>query len=571
MRTTVVKIVLAVLLAVLVLGLTKLQIFESAAYKDLSLKNCIRLIPQEGSRGSILDRKGRVIAGSSLSYDVAVLPQENEQVEKVIRGLAVVLRTSDENLRKKFRDNYTRANIPVVVARNVEIKKVMALEEMKFTLSGFIVQPHPVRQYPHGKLASHVLGYLSEIDRWRLTKLADYGYKTKDIVGFGGVEERFDYYLRQADGGTSVEVDRKGKVVRVVGFEPPGSGKDIQLTLDVKIQKIAQDLLAQRKGCVIIMDPYTGELIALASGPDFDPALFVGKTSGTEVSSLFNNPDSPMLNRAISGLYPPGSVFKPIVAAAALESRKINTSTSFLCEGQTYVGHQKFGCWNTHGVQSIVAAIAHSCNVFFYRSGLLIGPQLISDYSLKFGLAKPTSVDLPYEASGCVPNPFWKKIYRFQKWFSGDTANLSIGQGDLLVTPLQMARFMAVFANGGTLVAPYVVKAVQGADVSVYQEKNIRVPMKAETMHIIKNGLKEVVTDPQGTGHVLSGLGVSVAGKTGTAQAAGGPSHAWFVGYFPAERPRYVICSFIERGGPGYYACLMARQIIEAMLQQELL
>ncbi|MCX5703130.1 MAG: penicillin-binding transpeptidase domain-containing protein, partial [Candidatus Omnitrophica bacterium] len=379
-----------------------------------------------------------------------------------------------------------------------------------------------------------------------------------------------DYYLRQEEGGLSIEVDHKGRFVRTLGFRPPRNGRDIQLTLSLKIQKIVEDKLGDRKGCVIIMDPDTGEIIAMVSSPSFNPSAFVDKSSSS-LSYLFNNPDAPLINRAISAAYPPGSTFKAIVATAGLETKKINLSTTFLCKGSIFVGKQEFACWNIHNQQSLIPAIAHSCNVFFYKTGLLIGPWAIHDYAVKFGLSRPTSFELPYEASGFLPSPLWRKINRFRNWFDGDTVNLSIGQGDVLVTPLQMVRMMAVFANRSFLVTPYIVKAVDGRDISLYQRKITHFPIKTSTIDYIRQGLRGVVLDAAGTANVLSSLAVPVAGKSGTAQAPPGQAHAWFIGFFPFKNPRFTICVFLERGGPGYFSCVLAKQIIEAMLSEGLI
>jgi penicillin-binding protein 2 len=235
------------------------------------------------------------------------------------------------------------------------------------------------------------------------------------------------------------------------------------------------------------------------------------------------------------------------------------------------VGRQEFSCWNTHNQQNLIAAIAHSCNVFFYRTGLLLGAQVIHDYAVKFGLSRPTSFELPYEVGGFVPSPLWRKINKFRNWFDGDTANLSIGQGDCLVTPLQMARVMAVFANGGYAVTPYIVKAIDGRDISIYQRKIVNLSLKTTTIDYIRQGLREVILDPGGTGKVLSDLSVSTAGKTGTAQVPSSQPHAWFIGFFPFKNPKFVICVFLERGGPGYFSCILAKHIIEAMINEGLI
>ena len=551
----------------LIFGLLNLQVIHGGAYRELGNKNCIRLVAQDGSRGRIIDREGNIIADSKLTYDLMLLPQDALQQEKIISSSSRILHKSVKDLKNAFNNGFISSSVPVTIARNISIKEAIALDELKVDLPAIIVQPNPIRHYPNSRLASHVLGYVSEIDRWRLTKLEDYGYKTKDIVGFGGVEERYDYYLRQEEGGISFEVDHRGKFIRTLGFKPPLNGKDIQLTLNIKIQKIAEDYLSGRKGCVIIMDPYTGEILAMASSPDFDPSAFAEKNN-SEISSLFNNPSSPLMNRATGGAYAPGSVFKLVVASAALENKKINPNTTFLCQGSTPVGRREFKCWSTHGAQNLLEAITHSCDVFFYKTGLLVGPQLIHDYALKFGFSRTTSFELPYEVPGFIPSPLWRKINKFKNWFDGDTANLSIGQGDVLVTPLQVMRMTAVFANGGYLVTPYIVKAIDGREVAVYQKKPEKLNLKKETIERIKEGLNNVVNDPTGTASVLSGLAVTVAGKTGTAQAPPGQAHAWFTGFFPVKSPKFAICVFLERGSAGYVSCVVAKQIIQEMANQ---
>lgn len=569
----------------LVLGLLNLQALHKNKYKDLSDKNCVRLLSQKGSRGKILDRQGNAIADNKISYDVMILPQEltgskNKQrpvsqnslgsyKEWLLKELARILEVNVKELKEAFKNGYIGSSSPIVIAKNIDIKKAIALEEARLNLPAVIIQPNPKRAYPYGKLAAHVIGYVNEIDRWRLTKLADYGYKTKDIVGFGGLEEKYDYYLRQEEGGLSVEVNHKGRLTRILGFQPPRNGRNIQLTLDLKIQKIVEEKIAERKGCVILMDPYSGEIIAMASSPSFSPSAFTDKSSS--LNSLFNNPDSPLLNRAVSCGYPAGSLFKLIVAAAGLETKKINSATSFLCEGGTLIGKQKFACWSTHDHQNLIAAIAHSCNVFFYKTGQLLGGQTIYDYALKFGLAKPTSIELPYETGGFIPSPLWQRIYKFRNWFDGDTANLSIGQGEVLVTPLQMARLMAVFANQGCLVTPYIVKSIDGHDISSQQKKAVSLPIKSDTLDYVRQGLRAVVSDSAGTANVLSGLSVPVAGKTGTAQAPPGQPHAWFAGFFPFKNPKFVICVLLERGGPGYVSCVLAKEIIQEMTDEGLI
>ena len=568
-RNSIFKFLINFIFVGLLAGLLNLDLLQGAKFRQLSNSNCIRLISQSGSRGRILDRNGNVIVGNKISYDLMILPQELNQVDRLLSGVSRILGVEAKELKDTFKKNFISSSLPTTVASNIELKKAIMLEEYKVEEPSIIIQPKPLRDYPYAALACHVIGYVNEIDRWRLTMLEDYGYKTKDIVGFGGVEEKYDYYLRQEEGGLSVEVNHRGKFTRVLGFQPPKNGKDIQLTLDLKIQKIAEENLSGRKGCVILMDPQSGEILALANYPNFNPAVFVHKRTAL-IAGLFNNPDAPLINRAIGSSYPPASVFKIVSACAGLELKKINLSTSFLCQGAILVGARKFSCWDVHGAQGIIQAIAHSCDVFFYRTGLLLGAQNIHDYALKLGFGRSVGFDLPSATTGFIPSPLWRKINKFQNWFDGDTANLSIGQGECLVSPLQAVDAMAVFANRGYLPSPYIIKAVGGLDLGGKKKRLIWVGFKKSTLETLRQGLREAVSDAKGTGNTLASLPVSVAGKTGTAQVPHGMTHAWFVGFFPYAQPKYVICVFLENGGPGHAASMIAKQIIVEMHNQGL-
>ncbi len=569
-RKDILNLIIIFVFGVLLIGLFNLDILQGAKFRRQSDNNCIRLIPQSGARGNVLDRNGQIIVDSKISYDVMILPQDLRRIDQILSRISRILGVEAKELKAAFRKNFISSSVPVTVATNIDPKKAILLGEYKVEEPSVMVQPEPLRHYPYGPLAAHVIGYVNQIDRWRLTKLEDYGYKTKDIVGFGGVEEKYDYYLRQEEGGLSVEVNHQGKFMRVLGFEAPSNGKDVQLTLDLKIQKIVEENLTGRKGSAILMGPWTGEILALASYPNFNPAVFVDNRA-TLISGLFNNPDAPLMNRAISSSYPPASVFKLNVACAALELKKIDLSTSFLCQGSTMVGARRFSCWDVHGPEDIFQAIAHSCDVFFYKTGLLLGAQNIHDYALKLGFGKNVGFELPYETSGFIPSPLWRRINKFQNWFDGDTANLTIGQGDCLVTPLQAANMMAVFANGGYLLSPYIVKAVGGLELGAKKKKLTRVNFKKTTFDVLSKGLRKVVTDDKGTGNALSFLPVTVAGKTGTAQVSRGANHGWFVGFFPFDKPKFVICVFLENGGSGHAASVVAKQIIDEMSKQGLI
>ncbi len=569
-RLRLVNFIAAGLFLVLAWGLFNLAVLKGAKNRYLSDKNSIRLIPQVGARGKILDRNKEVIVSSRLVYDVMVMPQSGSLLAQVFESAAKYLDTGAKDLEKAYRKNFFSASLPVPIAKNVTIKQAIAIEELKLDVPSVSVVARPERFYPHGDLGCHYLGYLSEINRSRLTKLKDYGYKTKDIVGFSGVEEKYDYYLRQEEGGLSVQVDHRGRFVKVLGFRPPHNGIDIQLTIDLKIQKIAEEAFGQRRGALVIMDPFSGEIIAMISSPRFDPAAFVLRDN-QEITGYFRNPHAPLLNRCISSSYPPGSVFKLIVAAGALEQKKVDLNTTFVCPGYLMVGRRRFGCWDTHGAQSLIPGIAHSCDVFFYKTGLLLGPQLIHDYAVKFGFSRPTGFELGPETSGFIPSPLWRRINKFRPWGDGDTANFAIGQGDVLTSPLQIACMVSVFANKGYLVRPYIVKAVGGKDISDSQRKYSNVGIKEAAMEPVRKGMREVIAGVRGTAGLLAQSPGEIAGKTGTAQCPPKPSHGWFAGYFPYNKPKYAFCIFVENGGHGYLAAVIFKKIVEAMRAEKLI
>ncbi|MFH1577893.1 MAG: penicillin-binding protein 2 [Candidatus Omnitrophota bacterium] len=557
----------------LCLVLAYFQVVKFSEYQQLSQANRIRILPQPASRGRIFDRNGNVLADNTLSYNVLILPQETEYVEEQILKLSQILLIPPEQLNLRFKKGYTAPFIPILICEDISFDKAIAIGQLKYDLPQVVIQTVPKRSYPFANVISHVLGYIRQIDVWRLERLKEYGYKVQDLIGYSGIEEVYDYVLRPHKGGMQVEVDNKGRLSRIIGFKPAEKGKDIQLTIDLRLQKIVHRNLKGKIGSVIILDPFTGEVFALVSSPDFNPQVFLDPPSKS-VNSLLRDPDAPLLNRAVNASYPLGSVFKLVVAAAGLEEKKIDTGTVFFCSGGTQIGNRKFACWGLHAREDIFAAITHSCNVFFYKLGLRLGPQLITEYALKFGFGQATGIDLSSESAGDVPYSLWDRIKKRQFWFDGDTANLSIGQGELLVVPLQVARMMAAFANGGKLVTPRLIKSInngnQVLDLSS-STRSVNLSIDKETLEIIKSGMAGVVNDPEGSANILRGLGINVAGKTGTAQVGAGQAHAWFTGYFPVKQPKFVICVFLEHAGSSLHSVELTREIIKEMLREGLL
>jgi len=545
-----------------------LQVIQGNYYRYLSKSNSIRIIPEEGARGRILDRNSNVLVDNYLSFDVLILTRDMLDKDKTFKKLSEILNVPEVDLRRRFSLRYFAPFSPVKIAENIDRQQAIKLEMFNQQLPGVMLRTTPKRNYPYGGLAAQTIGYLGEIDYWRLTKLESYGYKAGDMVGYGGVEERYDYYLRATEGGLQVEVDHRGRFKRALGYKHPVNGKDVQLSLNLILQKIAEEALAGHNGAVVVMDPLSGEILAMANYPGFNPDAFLEK-SPSILQKIFTDPEAPLLNRCIGAALQPGSVFKVITAISGLSTGKIEPVTTNYCPGSMRVGRRVFSCWNTHGVQNLFQAIAHSCDVYFYHTGLAAGPQALSDFALKFGLGKASGIDLPEEASGNIPSPAART--KKQGWYDGDTANFSIGQGEVLTTPLQLARVMAIFANGGYLVAPYIIKSVGGKDVSASRRKIIQVPVSKYHISTVRKALRGVVSDEHGTADTLNLSKVAVAGKTGTAEAPPRQPHSWFAGFFPFDSPRYAICVFLEHGGSSHYAVMIAKIIIERMLEEGLL
>lgn len=577
---------------IIILNLFYLQFIKSGQFRRLDLANRIRLIPQPGSRGAILDRNGLVLVDNRPSFNLYLLREEEKPKKELFAKLSSVLGIKEEMLQKNYQKKYSFGFLPVLLAQDIGRSHAVVIEELKSKFPQLFIQIVPRRMYREGAFACHLLGYVSKIDSWRLEQFKGYGYKPKDEVGFGGVEEFYDYLLHPEDGGMQVEVDHRGRISRVLGVKEGKRGADIFLTIDLRIQRIAENALNGKTGAVVILDPRNGEILGLCSFPEFNPSLFV--QSSPVIRTLLNDPDAPLFNRAVSGTFPAGSIFKMIVAAAGLETKTIDAKTAFFCRGAYRIGNRQFQCWKEHGRVDLIKGLAASCNVFFYNLGLLLGPAKINQFALKFGLGRPCTVDLPAEAQGKLPysftpfevparfrggavalgdllrTGFTRRLRRKTSWFDGDTANFAIGQGEVLVTPLQAARMAAVFANGGRLIQPHLLRAIKKeSSILKVKFKNPKVlPLRQSTLNIINQGLHQAVCRSEGTAHILSSLKVDVAGKTGTAQVTGGSSHSWFVGYFPKDNPRFVICVLLEHGGSGYNACLVTKEIIQKMLEE---
>lgn len=568
MRDREVIIIVTVLFVILVLGLFYIQVIQGDYFYELSRKNIIRVVPLEAARGRILDRNGAVLADTIPSFDISVIPQEIKTSTSIFEKLSQLLGIPIEELRRNYKKDYVNSFTPVKIYEKLDKDKIIVLEENKFQLQGVVVDVEPRRFYPFGKMLSHVLGHLSQIDISRVRRLKSYGYESTDLVGYGGLEEHYDLFLRGQEGGEQIEVDNRGERIRTVGYKPSRAGQDIQITIDIGVQKIVDKFMQDEKGAVVIIDPYSGEIIAMGSYPGYNPNDFI-KGNNEAIKKLLENTGSPLFNRAVAGQFPPGSVFKIVTATAALEQKPSFINKTFVCNGFLQIGNRYYDCHTTHGQENLTDAIIHSCNVYFYNLGMRIGPEAINKYAHMLGLGKKTGIDLSYEAKGFIPSPKWRKIRWLEDWHKGDTANMSIGQGEVLVTPLQLVRMISVFINGGELVYPHLIKTIGNKQVNIAGNRTIK--LSSNTVDNINRALYGVVDSPQGTAHETQIRGLKIYAKTGTAQVSGKLAHGWLLGYVGRGEPRYAFCILLENCGSSHIAVGVARRILKDMLEEGLI
>lgn len=555
MRLKNLSIIITVMFSVLLAGLFWTQVIRGGHYYALSQNNRIRLVSQEAPRGKIFDSNDRVIADSILSYNLVIKSQELKNKRQRLTAfdkLSPALGGSVESLEAIYKRNYIAPFADTPVAENINRELAFKLEQMNLDVPEAAVKTTPQRRYLYKEATAPILGYLGEIDKEQLLALKEYGYRQRDIVGKSGLEKTLDRILRGEDGGMQIEVNNRGYKEAVLSSKEPKAGKDVRLTINIDIQQYAYDLLDGRKGAIVVLNPQDGSVISMVSSPSFDPHIFFSAERRYAIKTLFSDESAPLLNRAVQSEYTPGSIFKIVTVTAGLETGKISSGTTFFCPGFYFLGRRRFGCWQKkgHGRLDLKGAIQHSCNVYFFRAGHKIQQEALAYYARMFGLGRRTGIDLAGEAKGFVPDKNWKRRIVGENWYDGDTLNLSIGQGYVLMTPLQAAVMVSVIANNGKLIQPYVVESVAGVKVGLPHIRAMPISSN-ETIQIIKKGLNMAVESPGGTGIWARVDGLNVSGKTGTAQIMNDSPHAWFVGYAPAEEPKAAIAVFLENGGYG--------------------
>jgi penicillin-binding protein 2 len=581
---------------ILIIRLWILQIMEGATIMIKSKENQTRVIRVNAPRGLFYDRKGKILVSSRLSHNVSVVPEDIKDKPEILSLLSKILKTPEAAIEEKLKPDPKHPRNPyqfIPIANDLDPTTVIKLLEAKLDLPGVEVDEAPVRSYLYGEFASHLFGYIREINDSELSQFKEKGYRLGDLIGKTGLERTYEEYLRGSDGGKIFEVDIHGRPLCLLENREPTPGNNIHLTIDQKIQTVAEQAFSDqllylqkytkyrnaKAGAVVVLDPRDGDILAMVSKPGFDPNLFVGMIPPEVAEKLYNNPLHPFTNRAVQGEFAPGSTFKPITVAAALMEHKVDLKQQFYCNGYDPIWGKKFKCWvvgseqGRHGAEDIVAGLKNSCNIVMAELSRRVGPDILAKYARFFGLGKPTGLQLnPGEVSGLVADPDWKrKNTKEKEWYPLETMHFGIGQGYLTVTPLQLAQVYAAIANNGKVYRPRIVSKITTPTGQVVKQFNPQLSMDLklpkEVSDIIHQGLLAVVSE--GTAAwVFQGFPLDkypVAGKTGTAQKPPYDDYGIFASYAPANKPEIVIIILIEQAGSGSGgAAPVARKILEA-------
>jgi len=528
--------------------LAYLQLVQGSRSSQLADSNRIRIIDKQPERGVIYDRNGKILVSGRLSHSVYLWPMAHTKKgwPEVAVRLSTILEVSQADLEEQLEQAGPNSSQLIRVARGITPEQFTALHEYEKDLDGVEVYIESVRNYPNGSVGAHLLGYTRNISPEMLKTKKQEGYKQRDLIGQMGVEKAYENLLRGEWGGQQVEVNGAGRPIKVLGEKPAKPGKDIHLTIDLDVQKVAEKALGDRKGAIVAMDPNNGAILAMVSRPAFDPNLFSKDRLSKKDWETVQGKEHPLVNRALSA-FPPASTFKIITASAGLETGKFTPDTVLQTFGSLTVGGVTFGEWNHSGFGPLgfVGALQNSSDTFFYQIGRKVGGPGLIEWARNYGFGKKTGIELANEESrGFVPDEAWKqKVFKIP-WTVGDSINMSIGQGALQVTPLQSAVMFAVAANGGYRVQPHLLKDDE-------DKKNLRVSlnMKPSTIKILRDGLRKVVSD--GTARSLNLPSIPpAAGKTGTAEAGKDrPNHTWFGAYAPSDKPEIVVVAFGENSG----------------------
>ncbi|MGH0035220.1 MAG: penicillin-binding protein 2 [Myxococcota bacterium] len=592
-RIGLVGALLAVAFVIFAVRLFQLQIIQGADLRNRSERNFVRTVRLLAPRGEIVDRNGRVVATSRPAFGVGVIPSEVQAAGITYEVLGRLLEREPVELASQVGEPRGRERFQAVVLdSDLSYDGLARVESHRYALPGVVTDSVPRRHYPEHDFASHLLGTIGEIQQQQLSKRRFAGYRAGEVVGQRGLERELERHLRGRDGGRNLVVNVAGREVEVLDEVKPEPGGRVVLTLDIDLQRAAEEAFRapeteptldpetgelvppepDKMGALVALDPRNGDVLALVSRPAYDPNAFAGGIDSGTWRALMDDEWRPLQDRALSGVYPPGSTYKAVVAAAGLAEGVIDPEEKVLCPGHYRLGRRVYRCWRRggHGPVNLWEAIRGSCDVYFYELGLRLGIDTIARYARAFGLGQPTGIDLPGEKAGLVPSSEWKERARGEPWIKGETVSAAIGQGYNLTTPLQMAVAYAAIANGGVPVKPRTILRLEDWQGELVEVRSVRlgerVPVDDEHLQLVRDGLTAVVMDPKGTGRRARVPGVNVAGKTGTSQVVRLEhvegleddeipiryrDHAWFAAFAPAEDPEIVVVALVEHGGSG--------------------
>ena len=567
-----------------------LQILKGEDFMGQSEQNRSRKISLPDYRGDIKDRRGKTLVNIRPSFSLYVTPEDAGDFSKSLGFLSELMEINKGKLWNDIRQSPSFKN--VLIKRDINRKEIAYIEENKMLLPGIHIKVEPLRSYVHKDFASHILGYVGEVSKGELMASKFGRYEQGDMIGKNGLEKIYESNLKGKKGFKEIEVDASGRELKTLRKLSPKAGNSLVLTLDSRVQNRLEKLMDEVsgkspvEGSVVVMKVQSGEIIAMVSKPSFDPNFFATGVSRKKWNSLVRDEKNPLQNRAVNGQYPPASTYKLVTAYAALSEKVVEPESTIFCPGYFRLGKRNYRCWKKkgHGNMNLHDALVQSCDVYFYTLGHRLGIDNLAKYANRLGLGELTGIELQGEKPGLVPSRQWKKRFKNEPWFPGETISASIGQGYNLVTPLQSVRMISTIANGGILIRPYLVKKIEDSDGKLIQEffpvVNRNIGIDPEVLKHLKEGLRGVVHEAHGTGHRARLKNVTVSGKTGTAQVVGMKAsdeidpeeeipysfrdHAWFVAFAPYEKPEVAVSVIIEHGGHGgTTAAPIARKILE--------
>jgi penicillin-binding protein 2 len=571
LRTLILPILVGIGVVAVFFRLWYLQVYRGEELSRQATSKRTLSVPFSPPRGIIVDRTERVLAGLRPRLSLLITPVLIENNENAMKRLSKIVGISVDDLNTVTKENLYRRYLPFVAKVDITYEQAISIEEQKAFIPGVSVRPASIRDYPYSTSTAHVVGYVGATSQEDLNRIQKFGHWIPSFIGKVGAERGFDAELLGRPGRESVEVDSRGKPIGTPIQESAVPGLKVKLTIDAELQKYVTKLLANRPGAVVVMDPRSGEIHALVSSPTYDPNLFARRISRQDWTKLSKNAKLPMHNRAIGSAYAPGSTFKMVTLIAAIRAGVVGPSTTFVCNGSIKIGNRTFRCEGRHGRIDYDVAISKSCNVFFGELAKRLKREQILTVAHEFGFGEKLGVEIPGERGGIMPTDEFLQS-RNLKWYPGDTINFSVGQGFTAATPLQMAHYACVLANGGYAFKPRLLKAIESSETSTIEEvkqseKDSNVQLDTLWWERIRRSMKSVVET--GTGRRARIEGVEVAGKTGSAEHGKNmDTHSWFIGYAPADNPRVAVAVVLEAAGHGGdIAAPIAKEIIAKVLQ----